>query len=113
MTVFTNINYKETHFETPELKKIHGEPTYESLELLIKQLKANARSVHSNLGGGQHGHLGLVISPATYNHISAVPFMKPLFPGAQVLIPPGATQHLTRTIHIQFEEDLSKKPGSP
>ena len=106
MTVFTNINYKETHFETPELKKIHGEPTYESLELLIKQLKANARSVHSNLGGGQHGHLGLVISPTTYNHISAVPFTKPLFPGAQALIPPGATQHLTRTLRIQFEEDL-------
>ena len=62
MGAFTNIDHKETHFEKAELTPIRGEPTYETLEHLLKELKANVRNVHSNLGGGAHGHLGLVIS---------------------------------------------------
>ena len=49
-------NYRETLFEYPELTPIHGEPSYESLRVLYNQIKANARSVHTTLGGGQHGH---------------------------------------------------------
>ena len=63
MSAFSGIDYKETLFVNKQLTPMVGELTYETLELLLKQLKANARSVHSNLGGGQHGHLGLVISP--------------------------------------------------
>ena len=91
MSAFTGIDYKETHFEYPELTPIRGEPTFDTLDCLIKQLKANACSVHSNLGGGAHSHLGLVISPASYALISATPFNRPAFPGTQAVIPPGTT----------------------
>lgn len=106
VSAFNSIDYKETHFEKSELTPIRGEPTYHTLERLLKELKANARNVHSNLGGGAHGHLGLVISPASYAHISAVPFTRPAFPGTTAVIPGGATQHMTRTIRLQFDEDL-------
>ena len=106
MGVFTDINYKDSHFEKAELTPIRGEPTYSTLEHLLKELKANARNVHSNLGGGAHGHLGLVISPASYAHLSATPFTPPVFPGTEATIPPGSTQHAARTLRIQFDEQL-------
>ena len=61
-----SVNYRETHFEFPTLTPIRGEPTADTLIVLRKQLKANAKSVPSNLGGGTLGHLGLIIPPARY-----------------------------------------------
>lgn len=55
--------FRDTYFEHPELTKIHGEPTFEILQTVENELKANDQSVYSSLGGGQHGHLGLVVSP--------------------------------------------------
>ena len=60
-------NFQENYFQHPELTKIVGEPTHTSLTILINELKANAQSVHSNLGGGVYGHLGLVLSPVDYD----------------------------------------------
>ena len=47
----TNIDYKTTNFEYPNLTKISGQPDYELLKLIKDELKANAGSVPSNLGG--------------------------------------------------------------
>jgi hypothetical protein len=41
--VFSGINYRETYFEFPELTKVRGEPTSESLFKLRNELKANAK----------------------------------------------------------------------
>ena len=98
------MDYKVTHFEKSELTPIGGEPAYSTLELLLKELKANACNVHSNLGGGAHSHLGLVISPASYAHLSAIPFTRPPFPGLEANIPVGATQHAARFLRLQFDE---------
>ena len=106
MGVFQDINYHESHFEKSVLTPIRGEPTYSTLELLLKELKANALNVHSNLGGGVHGHLGLVISPASYAHLSATPFVRPVFPGTAAVLPPGSTQHAARTLRLHFDENL-------
>lgn len=51
------INYHENLFPKPDLTKIIGIPTYDTLHTLQLELKTNAQSVHSNLGGGNHGHL--------------------------------------------------------
>ena len=42
------------------------EPTYKSLRLAQMQFNANASSVHSNSGGGSHGHLVLTMPPAEF-----------------------------------------------
>ena len=105
MSSAKDVNYKDNFFEKAELTKIIGEPTYDTLQTLLRELKANARSVHSNLGGGTYGHLGLVISPTTYAILSTTPFVRPTHPGT-LIIPPGSTQHAARTLRELHEEAL-------
>ena len=80
-------NYRETLFEYPDLTPIHGEPSYESLRVLYNQIKANARYVHTTLGGGQFGHLGLVLTPQQYALLSPTPYDKT--PRPPPLVIPG------------------------
>ena len=74
-------------FEIKEATKLTGEPTFETLTNLQDQLKINAQAIPSILGGGNHGHLGLVVSPAEYQMITLTPFVRPTNPGAFVLTP--------------------------
>ena len=79
---------KDTYFQHKVLTKIHGKPTYETLENVLTELKANASSVPSTLGGGQHGHLGLLLPAARYIALAhTVPWISPGNPGP--FIPPA------------------------
>ena len=98
-------NYRATHFPYKDLTPIRGEPNADSLLNLTNELKANSRSVLSNLGGGDHGHLGLVMSAADYATISNTPFVKPDHPGP-LIIPPNTTNHRTNTLRAQHAEEL-------
>jgi len=68
-------------------------------------LKANACSVSSNLGGGLHGLLALVLSPAQFDLISDVPFVRPVHPGPLV-IPAGTTAAMSTILRDQHAEAL-------
>ena len=96
------INYKDTYFQFKELNRIHGEPTYDTIKKLHDQVKANAASVPSTLGGGNFGHLGLVLTPAQYALISNAPFDRPNHPGPIPAFPNNATQAQIR--HIVTEQ---------
>ena len=65
--------------------KIIGKPTYHSLYELKRAVKANASSVSCSLGGGSHGYLGAVLTPAEYALITATAFVLPVHPG----VPPA------------------------
>ena len=69
-TGILNINYVDTCFEYKTLTKIYDVPTYKNLKKLRNQLKANASLVQCSLGGGHHGHLGLVIADKEYTTVS-------------------------------------------
>ena len=56
-------------------------PTYNALKTLKKMIKANASSVISNLGGGLHSHLRLVVPDAEYNQITGYTYTNPTHPG--------------------------------
>ena len=62
----TNINYVENYFQIKTLSKIHGEPNFDTLRTLRNQIKANAGSVVTHLGGGGLGYLGLLLPAAEY-----------------------------------------------
>ena len=98
-------NYRETLFEYPDLTKIHGEPTYESLRLIQNQLKANARSIHTYLGGGQLGHLGLVLTPAQYALLSPHPYVRPPRPPPLVL-PAYQLPHVVQTAQNRHNDQV-------
>ena len=68
-------------FPNSALPKIHGEPTYETINDVVQHMYANAATVTCPLGGGQHGHIGLIMKPALYQTLSATAFVRPLDPG--------------------------------
>ena len=79
----------DTYFQHKLLTKIHGAPSYDSLQNLLIELKANAGSVPTTLGGGHHGHLGLIVSPERYATLAhTIPWVNPVNPGA--FTPPAA-----------------------
>lgn len=88
----TNIDYVDTYFEFPSLTRIHGEPNYDSLKIVKDELRSNATSVTSDLGGGAHGHLGLVLTDVEYQVVSPTAYNRPNHPGP-LIIPIGTAQH--------------------
>ncbi len=73
---------KDTYFQHKVLTKVHGKPTYESLQTLATEIKANAGSVPSTAGGGANGHLGVILSAARYATLAnTVPWIQPTNPG--------------------------------
>ena len=80
MTVTGPVDYAKTYFLHPTLTTIHGEPDFPTLKKLKTELKANASRVTSDLGGGGHGHLGLVLSLREYSMISAIMYARPVHP---------------------------------
>ena len=82
MSTYSIKNYYTTHFQYLSLDKIHGQPSLESILHLFKQVKINAQSVPTTLGGGQLGYLALLLSNEAYNTIpNSTPFQRPTFPG--------------------------------
>ena len=92
-------------FPTP-ITKITGEPNYEGLKHLKDQLKANAASIPTTLGGSTHGYLGLILSPAAYATIAATQFIEPVHPGQHPNVPAGTSAANTSTIVRRHTEDL-------
>jgi hypothetical protein len=71
---------------------IEHSPDNTSLRALKGRLKRNAAFIPSNQGGGNHGHLGLILSDATYNIIAPdTPFNTPPNPGPTALYAEDAT----------------------
>ena len=87
------IDYASSYFKYKTPTPIHGTPTNKSLKRLKTELRANASSVKSELGGGDHGYLGLVLTNEEYTSIipTPPPFVAPAYPAALV-IPPDTDQ---------------------
>ena len=90
------------------LTRIIGEPDYTSLHNMHREVKANASAIHSTLGGGAHGHLGMVITPATYAHLSATPWIDPVHPVSIVNIPAGTAQHQANHLRDIHQQELGR-----
>jgi hypothetical protein len=83
-------------FPKPTLTVITAEPTHADLTRLKKEIFANALAVPSLLGGGGHGHLGLVMPAADYIALNGtLAFMSPPVPPPTAVIPTGATAAAT------------------
>jgi hypothetical protein len=50
----------------PILPTVQGEPDYQTIHAIRKLLQAKAWAIDTHLGGGALGHLGLIISDASY-----------------------------------------------
>ncbi len=62
--------------------KIHGQPTDQDLTLLEKELISIAANVPTALGGGNHGHAGIIVEPTKYLVMTGgTAFVNPFHPG--------------------------------
>ena len=71
-----------------------GRPDYEILNNIKPALKRNFATVPCTLGGGTHGYLGAILTPAEYataTPINTPQFADPPFPGTAAVIPPNST----------------------
>ena len=91
MTSAGNTDYATVYFKYSTSTPITGEPSNKSLKRLKTELRANASSVDTDLGGGDHGYLGLIITGVEYARITPTPtptpFVAPNFPGPLVIAP--------------------------
>jgi hypothetical protein len=97
-------------FPHPELTPIPADakPDYSSLKIIHHQLNANAMAVPSALGGGQHGHLPLVIPAAQFNAIpGTVAWQDPVHPGRNPIFPVAApTAAQIAVVERQYKHDM-------
>jgi hypothetical protein len=62
--------------------KIHWQPTNHNLMILEKELIAILAEIPMALGGGNHGHAGIIMDPATYAAMTrGTDFNNPANPG--------------------------------
>ena len=81
MRANATIDNVAAYFPPQILIKISNHPTYDALTPLKKMVKANASYVITNVSGGAHDHLGLIISENKYTNITGHTYEKPNHPG--------------------------------
>ena len=78
-------------FQPPTLPKQPGNTDYTSIRDTHCLLTTNAASIQGPCGGGQNGHLGLVLTKTQYVLTSKIPFVFPTNPGCTPTIPEWTT----------------------
>ena len=97
--------------------KIHGQPTNQDIDILDDELTAIASSFPSELGGGLHGHAGLVKNEADYELFApGTPFVVPANPGVYPLgnIPAaqrGQREAEHKALQTQFQTCIGASKG--
>ena len=77
------IDYAAACFKHKTPTPIRGQPNSKSLKRLQTELQANSSSVETDLGGGNHGYLGLLKSDEEHALIpNTQPFVAPTYPAA-------------------------------
>jgi hypothetical protein len=98
-------------FPHPVLPTVQGEPDYQTIHATRKFLQAKSRAIDTHLGGGTLGHLGLIISDASYSMIAPTTDAGPTLwttsqaPGRAPANTDGTTDQISAARHI-WEEDV-------
>jgi hypothetical protein len=98
-------------FHHPILPTVQGELDYQTIHATRKFLQANSRAIDTHLGGGTLGHLGLIISDASYALIAPPTpeeptlWVSPNAPGREPATTDGTAAQISAARHI-WEEDV-------
>jgi hypothetical protein len=98
-------------FPHPILQTVQGEPDYQTIHAIRKSLQANSRPIDTHLGGGTLGHLGLIVSDASYAMIAPaidagpILWVSPTAPGRDPSNTDGTAAQISAARHI-WEEDV-------
>jgi hypothetical protein len=102
-------------FPHPVLPTVQGDPDYQTIHATRKFLQANSRAIDTHLVGGTLGHLGLIISDASYAMIAPATDAGPTLwttpqapgraPGRAPANTDGTAAQISAARHI-WEEDV-------
>jgi hypothetical protein len=98
-------------FPHPVLPTVQGEPAYQTIHATRTFLPVNSRAIDTHLGGGTLGHLGLIISDASYAMIAPSTAYEPTIwippqaPGRTPAKTDGTSAQISAARHI-WEEDV-------
>jgi hypothetical protein len=98
-------------FPHPVLPTVQGEPDYQTIHATRKFLQAKSWAINTHFGGGTLGHLGLIISDASYDMISPATdagptlWITPQAPGRAPANTDGTAAQISAARH-QLEEDV-------
>ena len=98
----SKVNYCWDFFPNQYLIIILGIVTYDTFRLMILKLKTNAISVHSNLGGSTHIHLGFLMMNTKYTTLPNFRYVRPLHPGI-LLISNNATHVASNELKLIYD----------
>jgi len=85
------------------LTKIHGQPTSHDLTILEKELIAILAGIPTALGGGNFGHVGVIMEATSYSTMTAgIAFTNPANPG---VYPAGLAANAAATIRARAEAE--------
>jgi hypothetical protein len=85
------------------VSKIHGQPTSHDLTILEKEIIAILANIPTALGGGNHGHAGIIMEPAMYSLMTGgTEFVIPVNPG---IYPTGLAANAAPGIRARAEAE--------
>jgi hypothetical protein len=108
---YTTVEDVLASFPDPVIPTVQGAPDYQTIHATRKFLQANSRAIDTHLGGGTLGHLGLIISDASYAMIAPTTDAGPTLwaapqpPGQAPANTDGTAAQISATRHI-WEEDV-------
>jgi len=79
-------------FPDSTIEKHAGEPNYHVIKDVERKLIKNASLYPSELGGGNHGYLGLILTPEKYALVTGHDFTPHLNPGSLPTFPNNPIQ---------------------
>jgi hypothetical protein len=98
-------------FPHPVLPTVQDNPDYQTIHTTRKFLHSNSRTIDTHLGAGTLGHLGLIISDASYAMIAPKTddeptlWITPQAPGRAPATTDGTSAQISAARHI-WEEDV-------
>ena len=87
------------------MPKIDGDPDYRDINTMMQLLYGNATSLPTTLGGGQHGHSGIIIIPQLYTTLANTPYEIPTDPGITPTHATGASAEIRKTDFLGHKEE--------
>jgi hypothetical protein len=108
---YSNVEDVMASFPHPVLPTVQGELDYQTIHATRKFLQANSRAIDTHLGGGALGHLGLIISDASYDTIAPKTdgeptlWITPQAPRRAPATTDGTSAQISAAYHL-WEEDV-------
>ena len=92
-------------FPMKAMPKINQEPDYRNINTMMQLLYGNAASLPTTLGGGQHVHLGIIMTPQLYTTLVSTPYKSPPDPVITPTHATGALAAIQQTYFLEHKEE--------